>query len=727
MSNSTDHDHKDLPPEVVALVHHVELYRSGWRDVALQRLIQAMMWLSPPSSTLESIQQSLAMEVGVSLSLEVISDQLQKLADQDEIIQGLNGDFRLPESRKLQNEAALTEGENIASNAYEYFITLLANYCPDLDGLLTWDTFNDELLAPLINDLGARTYDFILGQPLDLQSQQLERSFLEQFDRSEAEGLRRVIVAFLDPTVTEVRAYVLRKLATFFLVRAVSLPAEAVQALNATAGTRPRFRVLLDTNFLFSCLGLHDNPSNDAASSLLALSGEHTDLVDLRFYVLSDTLDEARRALIGNIETLSSLRLRGSLSRAASEVTLSGLAQRFVQESLKPGGPTTAEEFFAPYVDNLLQVARSKGIDIYQIDTTPYHVRQDVVDDIEAQRAIEEERRPDSRRRPKSYEQIEHDMTLWHVAKDLRPKWVESALQAQFWIATVDFRFIGFDAYKTRSGIPLCVHPTTLIQLLQFWLPRDARLSDALVSGLRLPFLFLPFDVEAEHAVVKILETLGRFADSENLSVETVTHILMNQALRDRIAAAQSTEDEIELVRLELVEHDDALQQELQRLRTDRARLEGISAVEVARAARLDEALSNLTSEREEDRRVLEEMASQLQALEAEREERSRIERRRARMKSSLWVPLAVSTALLVALGILVCVVTKVRAIPLALIELGLWLIVAGETLLRFASKDEVLQSNRLLRHSRRMRAALWTVVAAVLGAALYGPFANEG
>jgi hypothetical protein len=35
-----------LPMELVSLVHHIELNKAGWWDVAVQQLLLAAMWIS---------------------------------------------------------------------------------------------------------------------------------------------------------------------------------------------------------------------------------------------------------------------------------------------------------------------------------------------------------------------------------------------------------------------------------------------------------------------------------------------------------------------------------------------------------------------------------------------------------------------------------------------------------------------------------------------------------
>ena len=50
---------RQLPPEIVSLVHHVELNKAGWWDKAIERLILGLLlWLDRPL-TLEELQAAL--------------------------------------------------------------------------------------------------------------------------------------------------------------------------------------------------------------------------------------------------------------------------------------------------------------------------------------------------------------------------------------------------------------------------------------------------------------------------------------------------------------------------------------------------------------------------------------------------------------------------------------------------------------------------------------------
>ena len=178
----------------------------------------------------------------------------------------------------------------------------------------------------------------------------------------------------------------------------------------------------------------------------------------------------------------------------------------------------------------------------------------------------------------KSYEQLEHDMVLWHFAQRKRAARVESPLEGKYWIVTIDYRFLGFDAFKrrklARTIVPICLHPTTLIQMLQFWIPRTREFEEAMLSSIRLPFLFHEFDQEAEKITIRILETLGRFENAGDLSQETVTAVLLNNALRQKLKVEEDVQRQVELVREALIEEHQQTEQKLKDTSEKAARLE---------------------------------------------------------------------------------------------------------------------------------------------------------
>ena len=228
---------------------------------------------------------------------------------------------------------------------------------------------------------------------------------------------------------------------------------------------------------------------------------------------------------------------------------LSGITQRFFQAAGQGRHRLSADEYFEPYLEDLLTIARSKGIELYNENTEKFGTRQDVVDDILALQTHEKSK-GDRAKRAKPYEAIHHDVVLWHCVDDRRGAVSQGPLDATYWLVTLDFQLLGFDSFKHRgraSYVPVCIHPTVLIQLLQLWLPRDANVDGAMLNSLRS---MLPhrFDTDAEEVTVKILASLSRYENSDALGEATIAEILMNQALRQRMRGEKDIDQQTKLV-----------------------------------------------------------------------------------------------------------------------------------------------------------------------------------
>ena len=185
-------------------------------------------------------------------------------------------------------------------------------------------------------------------------------------------------------------------------------------------------------------------------------------------------------------------------------------------------------------------------------------------------------------------------MVLWHFVMDKRPAAVDSPLDVGFWAITEDMRLIAFDRWKRwKKGFAACLAPAAMMQLLQFWLPRSEELERALVGSIRLPFLLMDFDKSAERVTTRILRSLSRYEGVDELSVETVSDILMSEALRTRLALKADEADDEVLLREAFVERTAELEKQLVAAKTD------VSAARGS-AARDQEALTRERKQREE-------------------------------------------------------------------------------------------------------------------------------
>ena len=319
-------------------------------------------------------------------------------------------------------------------------------------------------------------------------------------------------------------------------------------------------RVFIDTNFLFSLLGLHVNPADDVVRALHELIDRMPSRVDVKLYMLPCTMDEARETIARYQDRLSSFYLTRPIAEAIRQgkLNLSGISATYVQEAYDGGQRVSAKDYFAPYLNDFIGVARSKGVEIFNVSLDELRMNQDVIDDVAQQMEWEQNRPQD---RAKSYETLLHDMMLWHFARRQRPERIDSPLDARAWVATIDYGLLRFDSFKRRANPqepPVCLHPTVLLQILQFWAPNSESLEAALMTSLRpVP---LRFDSEAEKVTVKIISTLSRFEEIDDLSVETVTNVVLSDAVRGRITRAESSEEELEAVRMGVVEENRLLE-----------------------------------------------------------------------------------------------------------------------------------------------------------------------
>ena len=145
-----------------------------------------------------------------------------------------------------------------------------------------------------------------------------------------------------------------------------------------------------------------------------------------------------------------------------------------------------------------------------------------------------------------------HDSILWHFVHDKRPTLFESPLDAVSWLVTIDYRLLSFDRKRGRLANPavrVCLHPTELIQILRVWEPRSTDMEQALMSGLRLPFMFYEFDLGKESASLRILKILSRFEHISDLGPEAIRDIVLNDAVRSKIAEVSDEEEAFVVIR----------------------------------------------------------------------------------------------------------------------------------------------------------------------------------
>lgn len=642
---STSNIHK-LTPELISLVHHIELDKAGWWDLSLQRLILTALWLkrSDIALTPADIAAVLNEQFDIALATPPIEKQLHFLVVRNEVLPLPDGRYKLCEATLQSCEKELNDAIDLERAVREQFDRLLVKHCPEVDKNRAWEAFSSKFLLPLVQELGANTYKLLIGERMELEFPQTKQ-FTACFEASEPVRLQAFIRAFLDPSSSMIRRYVLRTLNAYFVVQATGLNEETVQQL-AHSSQHKSAVLFFDTNVLFSLLGLHENPADEGSLALLGLVKQLSSSVPIRLRVLPPTLDEMRRAITASQEAVINLRISPRLVDSAIQAGISGITEKFLRLSASRGGTVTPADYFEPYIKNLLTILRGNGVDLYSEDLNRYKKDQGVIDDLLLQLEFEKKKFGE---KAKNYERLEHDMTLWHFVKDKRPLKAESPLEAEYWVVTADYRFLGFDNYKQNkmdTEIPICLHPATLTQLLQFWVPRTPELEEALLKTMRLPTV-LTLDSDAEQISLRILNALSTFENIGDLPTETTTRVLLNEALRQKITIEHNVSKQVELVREALIEENRKAEQRTEEARVRVQQLQASADLTQIQLTAARNEVNGLRSELEQQKH--ESIRSKAEAAEAEKKFALFIEeRRRTRSRATFGLFCFLFAALLV-------------------------------------------------------------------------------
>jgi hypothetical protein len=540
-----------LSPEIVSLIHHVELNKSGWWKKAVGQVVKGVLWKEGAAKTFSELQTSLTKELGIPLAEDMLHGQLDVLVGQGSVTRTPGPNFKLSEKSRAELTLAHTTATNEREQCRNEFMAACETHCPGLAPPLVWDEFSKALVSA-VQVLGANLFHLLVDGNLERDVDWLAR-FLSKFDIAHRDGLRAVLAGFFAPTNQACRNQLLRLMSAHFFAEASQLSPKTLSLIEEGRKKRS-IKVVLDTNFIFSVLKLHDNPGDDAAFSLVELAQKSGRHLDIKLYVLPGTLDEARRVLVNQLHLVERIRTTSAMARVALTQPLPSIARKFFDAAARSSG-LTAAAFFQPYIDDLRIILRDKGIGVLEAHPAVYNQRQDVVDDVLEELRREETEVPEARR--KGYETLLHDVVLWHAVRDRRPVDADSPFDMEYWAVSIDWRLVGFDRQKRTDGasrLPVVLHPSNLIQLIQFWVPRSSELEESLVDSLRLPLVFESFDPEDEKATVKVLEAISRFENVGDIPEQTLKVVLANQVLRGRLRDADASNEQVfALVREELL------------------------------------------------------------------------------------------------------------------------------------------------------------------------------
>lgn len=540
---------------VLSITQHIELNRSGWWDKTTQTLIHSYLLDLDKDVSLESLCKGINSVYMTRLDMERIRHQLGSLIERQTVLVIDENLYRLSESQRQRMITAKKKTELRDEEVKNRFISEIESREIKIESGQLWEDFNNKFLIPLIKSMGAKTYELVTGNDINIERLSSFQDFLNNYDELNRFEIREAVVAFFDIDDPNLRSYIHQFLNTIFFIESSSLSDTSIKYLGKLMKKKPSFKVFVDTNFLFFLLGLDDSGFKEAADLLKTTVDQLSSTVDIKLYVTNPTIKEAREKLAYDMRKLSSIRPADNLSYAAVRSRqLTGIREKYFSHQQQLGKKLSADEYFRPYIENMISVLRSCGLELYNSKKIEeYLYMPKVVSDIKEQKDAQV--RFDWKNK-KSDAVLEHDCALWHFASDLRPVGVNTPVESIYWIVTTDFGMINFDRHKRRdesTSTPIAILPTNLIQMLQFWVPRTTEFEQAILSSIR-PLLTHSLDPDTEQTTIDILSHLSTY-EVDSWSKEVVLNTLTNKTLRQRIRGDISDDERQELVKETVIDH----------------------------------------------------------------------------------------------------------------------------------------------------------------------------
>jgi hypothetical protein len=128
-----------LPKEVVALVQHIELNKTGWWDKAVQRLVMAAVWLANEPPNAGAIQAALESTFRLSLTTPKLMSALASLESRKMLLHLPSDTYRVPEEHRVVFENEIAAAEKVEGEAKESFCKLVSAVGEGLEpGRVPW-------------------------------------------------------------------------------------------------------------------------------------------------------------------------------------------------------------------------------------------------------------------------------------------------------------------------------------------------------------------------------------------------------------------------------------------------------------------------------------------------------------------------------------------------------------------------------------------------------------
>jgi hypothetical protein len=363
------------------------------------------------------------------------------------------------------------------------------------------------------------------------------------------------------------------------------------ESLARIHGALRKIEFYLDTNFLWSLLGLHENQYVDASVELFSVVKSNHLPFSFRFQKITE--QELLRSVASSGAGLREMAWKASISATLKNSPyISGLERRFHEKNAVQS--TDVEIYLKPY-ENISRVVQDQGIKIDNQEIDWGEGVNDLLHDFDEYLAsIDKE---------KTYEAKQHDVRMLWLVRGKRSN-AKSPLEAGTLFLTCDNRLYNFDVHNSRRRrtLPAAILPNVLLQILRPFIKATDDFDSLFAKTFSLPE-FRSYSKKSSLALQKMAQILSAV---DGLPEGVAEQTLMDDILvRDVSHAKDAVEivakmDAAIVVRLGGVEAElQITRAALDRLRVDAEFQARQAAEEAARGERAREGVaSELVAER---------------------------------------------------------------------------------------------------------------------------------
>jgi hypothetical protein len=523
-------------------IYRLAQYRpfdEGGRDIsaAIRDLVLASAAVEGAGfASLQACADAIKTLWGLEVEIDELRAVVKKLAD-DGLVLRTNGGFDLTPGARTQQEKLAEEGQAVETHAFQDWRASIAKEVSDLSDE-EWNQLCQDFnawLGRVISRHGVESA--LILYPENPRAQQV-------FDSIEELGLRflpdrqnRVdkirdwaFQQFVKSPSPSQRTYLASLLNTSFYMTVLTLDPQASHLLQEKVGGQ---RIYLDTNFIYSLLGLGVTASEAISAARLI---ELTQGVGYELAVTKWTIDELRTSLKAAERRLTRLPLpRQDLAELM--VMRSGENQITKAYWMKYRNSGITPKDFLDYYSHV--EALLEDFDIEPISEGCVAVEQD-------KETIGEQLSLIERFMPKDKEEVvkEHDVKHRMLIERLRGSGHLTFSNARYWFLTRDTklpRYAMATVNGSRIDLPFCVASSAWVQVMRAFTPRTEDFDNSLVELLATPYLRYRSGPGVSPEVVNAV--VARISQYEGATAELAAEVLADTALTADIASAQSEQE----------------------------------------------------------------------------------------------------------------------------------------------------------------------------------------